>query len=223
MLVRRELTQVFAFVLLCVVISSVLIRNPKYQTWSLSQSCRHKWSFQADVSRTSEPPPLHLRSQFAEICERSIKQTERFPGWKTTKENDLHPNTQPGSSRWSCFDISSPILLVSKVMCCQLAGLIGTEGRQSLREERGVPPQARLAQEQCVELTHVLCSGLSRTLLTALLAESSPYGWKQSKVLLTLQTWLPLRSHRGTLKTSSGSRKIDQCHRDGDLDGRRIL
>lgn len=191
--------------------------------WSLSQSHRHKWSFRADVSRTSKPPPLHLRSQFAEICERSIKQTERFPGWKTTKESDLHPNTEPDSSHRSCFDISSPILLVSKVMCCQHAGLIGTEGRQSLGEEWGVPPQARLAQEQRVELTHALCSGLSRTLLTALLAESSPYGWKQSRVVLTLKTWLPFRSHRGTLETWSGSRRTDQYHRDCDLDGRLLL
>lgn len=189
---------------LCFVISSVLIRNPKYQTWSLSQSRRHKWSFRADVSHTSELPPIHLRSQFAEICERSIKQTEKFPGWETTKENDLHPNTEPGSSRRSCFDISSPILLVSKVMRRQLAGLVGTEGRQSLGEEWGFPPQVRLAQEQRVELTHVLCSGLSRTLLTALLAESSPYGWKQSKVLLTLQSWLLFRSQRGTLGDLKG-------------------
>lgn len=213
----------FAFFLLCFVISSVLISNPKYHKWSLSQSRRHKWSFRTDVSHTSEPPSLHLCSQFAEICERSIKQTERFPGWKTTKENDLHPNTEPGSSRRSCFDISSPILLVSKVMCCQLAGLIGTEGRQSLGEEWGVPPQSRLAQERRVALTHVLCSGLSSTLLTALLAEYPPYRWKQSKVLLTLQSWLPFRSHRGTLETKNGSRTTDQYHQDCDLDGRLFL
>lgn len=39
-----------------------------------------------ELSHTSEPSPLHLRTQFAEICEQSIKQTDRFPGWKTTKE-----------------------------------------------------------------------------------------------------------------------------------------
>lgn len=84
-----------------------------------------------ELSHISEPSLLHLRTQFAEICEQYIKQTDRFPGWKTTKENH-HPKTEPGSSRWSHFDISSPTLLVSKVMCCQLAGLIGMEGRRSL-------------------------------------------------------------------------------------------
>lgn len=75
-------------------------------------------------------------------------------------------------------------------------------GRQTVSGgARGVPPRARLAQEWCVELTRVLCSGLSGTLLTATLAKSSPYGRKQSKVLLTLQTWLRFKSHRETLET----------------------
>lgn len=52
-----------------------------------------------------------------------------------------------------------------------------------------------------MELTRALCSGLSGTLLTAALAKSSPYGRKQSKVLLTLQTWLRFKSHRETLES----------------------
>lgn len=66
--------------------------------------------------------------------------------------------------------------------------------------------------EQRVAPPHVLRSGLSRTLLRALLAESSPYGWKESKVLLTLQTWPPFWSHRGTLETSSHTvTLLDTC------------
>lgn len=52
-------------------------------------------------------------------------------------------------------------------MCCQLTGLIGMEGRRSLGEELGVPPQVHLAEEQLEELTRALCLGLGMALLTA--------------------------------------------------------
>lgn len=53
-------------------------------------------------------------------------------------------------------------LLVRKVICCQLTGLIGMEGRRSSGEEWGVPAHAHLAHEQGVELNHILCWGFSK-------------------------------------------------------------
>lgn len=209
--VSLRATQPRAFLLLSWVISLVL----KYQTWYLSQS-RRSWA----------TPPSRLLSICALNLQRFVnnpsnKQTD-FQAGKQQRKNH-HPNMEPGSSRWSHFDISSPTLLVSKVMCCQLAGLIGMEGRPSLGGGRGVPPRAHLAQERCVELTRVLCSGLSRTLLTAALAKSSPYGSKQSKVLLTLQTWLQFRFYREALGTLSGYRNSDQDHWDPGREGRPLF
>lgn len=115
-------TQPLASLLLSLVLSMVPIRD-KYQTWYRSQS-RRRWA----------TPPSRLFPICALNLQRFVNNPSnkhRFPGWKTTKENH-HPNTEPGSSRWSPFDISSPTLLVSKVMCCQLTGLIGMEGRRSL-------------------------------------------------------------------------------------------
>lgn len=113
-------TQPRAFLLLSWVISLVF----KYQTRYLSQS-RRSWA----------TPPSRLLSICALNLQRFVnnpsnKQTD-FQAGKQQRKNH-HPNMEPGSSHWSHFDISSPTLLVSKVMCCQLAGLIGMEVRLSL-------------------------------------------------------------------------------------------
>lgn len=68
-------------------------------------------------------------------------------------------------------------LLASKVICCQLAGLIGMESRQSSGRKRGVPTHAHLAGEQGVELTHILCWGLSKK--KSFIADG-PSDWRSS-------------------------------------------
>lgn len=68
-------------------------------------------------------------------------------------------------------------LLASKVICCQLAALIGMEGRRSSGRERGVPTHAHLAGEQGVELTHILCWGLSKK--KGFIADG-PFDWRSS-------------------------------------------
>lgn len=68
-------------------------------------------------------------------------------------------------------------LLARKVICCQLAGLIGMEGRRSSGREGRVPTHAHLAGEQGVELTHILCWGLSKK--KDFIADG-PFDWRSS-------------------------------------------
>lgn len=90
----------------------------------------------------------------------SMDQTNRFTDWQNPVFSSIYVARQPWVKLFWYLILLT--LLVSKVICCQLTGLIGMEGRQSFGEEWGVPAHAHLAHEQGVELTHILCWGFSK-------------------------------------------------------------
>lgn len=90
----------------------------------------------------------------------SMNQANRFSDWQKLVFSSMYGARQHSLK---LFRYLIPLtLLVSKVICCQLTGLIGMEGRQSFGEEWGVPTHAHLAHEQGVELIHILCWGFSK-------------------------------------------------------------
>lgn len=123
-------------------------------------STKHRYCFR----------PVHLNS-LCLICSVNLQrlyldrawsmiQTNRNRGW----QNPVISSICGARLHWvtAFWYLILLTLLMSKVMCCQLAGLIGMECRQSFREEWGVPAHAHLAREQGVELTHILYWGFSK-------------------------------------------------------------
>lgn len=87
----------------------------------------------------------------------SMNQTNKV--WQPSSFLHFWSQATLGEAVWYLILLT---LLVSKVICCQLTGLIGMAGSRSFGEEWGVPAHAHLAHEQGVELTHILCWGFSK-------------------------------------------------------------
>lgn len=81
----------------------------------------------------------------------------------------------------------------------------------------------------CLELTYILCWGLSKTKdcpFWQLHSQSSPYGSKWSNVLLTLETWLQYKYHRvmhETGTTSTDENNWDPPSMLAEMMGRRTF
>lgn len=114
----------------------------------------------SDLYCTPQQSTLHLYSQFAEpLFGEGMNQTNRLSDW----QNPVFSSIYGARPHWVklFWYLILLTLLASKVICCQLTGLIGMDGRRSFGEEWGVPAHAHLAHEQGVELTHILCWGFS--------------------------------------------------------------
>lgn len=117
--------------------------------------------FQTCTPQQSMP---HLFSQFAEPLFGQGMIHDPNKHWHWDWQNPVISSIYGTRPHWVAvfWYLILLTLLMSKVICCQLTGLIGMECRQSFREEWGVPAHAHLAHEQGVELTHILYWGFSK-------------------------------------------------------------